>query len=412
MEITYKFILDKRRKSNSLYPIKLRIFQHRGSKEINLKIKVKESNWDEKAQEVLPSDPNFKLCNATISLFKSKITAAILLAVINDQKDFKIAHIIELLKPKQDTSIKAKESVFDYGQKLVVQLQRKGKIGNSIVYSCALNKLKHHCANRHLYFENIDYRFLDEFNTALSSEGTKINTISNYLRTLRAIFNRAIKEKVVDRKYYPFEEFKIKSEKTINRALSIEEMKKIVAVQFDPNSNMWHYQNLFLLSFCFIGINFADLLTLKLENLIDGRIVFHRKKTGKIYSIRIPDEAMKRLQPYHINKVEGKNDFLLPFVKNTGNPIKLKKDIALVIHAVNENLKTICSQLKINKAVSTYYARYSWANISKSLGYSKDLIAEALGHEYGNKVTGIYLDDYEKEIIDDMNEKVIKAVIS
>jgi len=32
--------------------------------------------------------------------------------------------------------------------------------------------------------------------------------------------------------------------------------------------------------------------------------------------------------------------------------------------------------------------RYTYANIAKQLGYSKDLIAEALGHEYGNKVTG------------------------
>lgn len=411
MEITYKFILDKRRESdNEHYPVKLRIYQNRGSKEVNLRIKVRESNWDEKAQEVLASEPDFKLYNAKISSFKSKINAAILLAEINNQTGFKIDDLLDLLKPAQQTSVKAKETVFEFGQKLVAQLEKKGKIGNSIVYSCALNKLKEHCGNRQLYFENIDFRFLDDFNTTLLSDGIKVNTISNYLRTLRAIFNRAIKEKVVDRKYYPFEEFKIKSEKTINRALSIEEMKKIVAVKFDPNSNMWHYQNLFLLSFCFIGINFADLLTLKPENLIDGRIVFHRKKTGKIYSIKIPDEAMKRFHPYNICKVEGKNDFLLPFVKNTGNPVKLKKDIALVIHAVNENLKTISSKQKITKPVSTYYARYSWANIAKSLGYSKDLIAEALGHEYGNKVTGIYLDDYDKAVIDEMNEKVIEAV--
>jgi integrase/recombinase XerD len=40
------------------------------------------------------------------------------------------------------------------------------------------------------------------------------------------------------------------------------------------------------------------------------------------------------------------------------------------------------------------------------MGYSKDLIAEALGHEFGNKVTGIYLDNFDQEVIDDMNEKV------
>ena len=76
----------------------------------------------------------------------------------------------------------------------------------------------------------------------------------------------------------------------------------------------------------------------------------------------------------------------------------------------NNYIKKIAKDLQIPKQVSTYYARYSWANISRSLGYSKDLIAEALGHEYGNKVTGIYLDSYDKQIIDAANYNVIAAV--
>lgn len=35
-------------------------------------------------------------------------------------------------------------------------------------------------------------------------------------------------------------------------------------------------------------------------------------------------------------------------------------------------------------------------------------IAEALGHEYGNKVTGIYLDNYDLEVIDEMNDKLCR----
>jgi predicted HD phosphohydrolase len=62
----------------------------------------------------------------------------------------------------------------------------------------------------------------------------------------------------------------------------------------------------------------------------------------------------------------------------------------------------------IDKPITTYYARYSWANIARVLGYSKDLIAEALGHDYGNKVTGIYLDNYSNSVIDEMNDRVIK----
>jgi integrase len=54
--------------------------------------------------------------------------------------------------------------------------------------------------------------------------------------------------------------------------------------------------------------------------------------------------------------------------------------------------------------------RYSFANISKQVGYSKDLIAEALGHEYGNSVTGIYLEQFDNDLIDEMNQKVIDEV--
>ena len=75
----------------------------------------------------------------------------------------------------------------------------------------------------------------------------------------------------------------------------------------------------------------------------------------------------------------------------------------------SRHLKKVAEQLDIPK-LTFYYARYTWANIAKQLGYSKDKIAEALGHEYGNKVTGIYLDSYGNEVIDEMNLEVIKAI--
>jgi len=82
------------------------------------------------------------------------------------------------------------------------------------------------------------------------------------------------------------------------------------------------------------------------------------------------------------------------------------------IKTTNEYLYRIAEELKINQNITSYYARYSWANICKGLGFSKDLIAEALGHSYGNAVTGIYLDNYGNEIIDAANEKVIAAVFN
>ena len=70
----------------------------------------------------------------------------------------------------------------------------------------------------------------------------------------------------------------------------------------------------------------------------------------------------------------------------------------------------ILSEMKCSQRKS-YVFRYNYANVAKQLGYSKDLIAEALGHEYGNSVTGIYLEHFDNDIVDKMNQNLINSVV-
>jgi integrase/recombinase XerD len=65
----------------------------------------------------------------------------------------------------------------------------------------------------------------------------------------------------------------------------------------------------------------------------------------------------------------------------------------------------------VNEPITSYVFRYSYANIAKQLGFNKDLIAEALGHDYGNHITGIYLEMFDLKILDDMNQQIIEAVL-
>ena len=73
----------------------------------------------------------------------------------------------------------------------------------------------------------------------------------------------------------------------------------------------------------------------------------------------------------------------------------------------SEHLKKIGQSIGARETLTTYVFRYSYANIAKQLGYSKDLIAEALGHEYGNAVTGIYLEPFDLLEVDKMNERIL-----
>jgi len=409
MEPTFKIILDRvHPKKDLTLPLRIRVYQGRKYKEQTLGISIPESDWNEQLQTVRVTNPSHKVYNAKIASIKAKIQKSIFL---NDEDETSLTpeEVIRRISRKKPTKVVIdKTDILGYGKAHIAKLVSSGHIGNSIVYSCAVNKLKEYTSRENLSFEEVNYSFLQGFNTSLLTDGMKINGISNYLRTIRALFNKAIKEGIVSVNNYPFSQFKIKYEKTINRTLTIEEIANIATYDLTPDSKIWHYRNLFLLSYCLIGVNFADMLTLKKENLVDGRVVFRRKKTHKVYSILLQPKAEELFNLYSVNRIIGKNAFLLPFIENKNNPVALKKDILQVTKNTNEYLDKLAKLCKISKPITTYYARYSWANAARNLGYSKDLIAEALGHEYGNKVTGIYLDNYSNAILDEMNAKVIE----
>ncbi|MFB0924192.1 MAG: hypothetical protein QMB65_02735, partial [Vicingaceae bacterium] len=77
----------------------------------------------------------------------------------------------------------------------------------------------------------------------------------------------------------------------------------------------------------------------------------------------------------------------------------------------NKWLKHLGNQLQLSEKCTGYLFRYSHASACKKLGYSKELISHSLGHSFGVQVTNCYLEDYDLDIIDEMNAKVCNRVI-
>lgn len=407
MDITFKIILDRiHPKKDSTLPLRLRIFKDRTYKEYSLGISIPEKDWNEQLQQVYSTNENHLAYNIKISSIKGKLQKFLLLN--DDENSLTLDRIVNHLAQKEQKKVvKGVPDILEYGKKQIERLKASGLIGNSIVYSCAIHKLEKFAGKEKLSFEEVNYSYIERFNTALLAEGMKVNGVANYLRTIRAVFNKAIKEGIISSECYPFSSYQIKHEKTINRTLTMAEIKSIIKVDLIPNTTIWHHRNLFLLSYCLIGINFSDLLTLTKENIVDGRIVFRRRKTHKVYSIWFHPKAKEIFSHYRLSGNMNGRSFLLPFITNKGDLVSLKKDILQAVKNTNDYLAKIAEACKIDKPITTYYARYTWANIARGLGHSKDLIAEALGHEYGNKVTGIYLDNYSNTVIDEMNSRVI-----
>ena len=137
-----------------------------------------------------------------------------------------------------------------------------------------------------LNFEDITAKWLNEFNGYMAKRSPAQNARSIHLRDIRAVFNFAIDEEMTD--LYPFRKFKIKSTPTMKRSLSADDIRMIATMPLLP----WQeeYRDVFMLIFYLIGINIVDLFSLTHENVQNGRIVYTRRKTKRIYSIKIEPE--------------------------------------------------------------------------------------------------------------------------
>ena len=146
---------------------------------------------------------------------------------------------------------------FEFADEVISNLTMARTLGNASVYQTALNKLKKFRKERDMTFEDMDYHMLSNFETFCKSKGNSTNTISNYLRTLRAIYNKAIKSGVASKELYPFNQYKITYREPAKRAISKEDLIKIRDAQLIEGTGIWHAQKMFMFQFYTMGMNWT-----------------------------------------------------------------------------------------------------------------------------------------------------------
>jgi integrase/recombinase XerD len=398
---TLKTLLDTRRqKSDGCFNIIFRITHERKVYTLNSGISTTEFFWNKQRNEIAKTHPNAKLLNIKLSNQFFKIQQVIL----ELDSDFTISDLRNRVEGKPESS---KETTFkSFSDNLIFQMLEINKAGNALVYQTALNRFVAFYGKDDFNFKDISYSVLQQFEHHLLLTGLKLNSISNYIRTIRAIYNKAIKLKVVERSFYPFYDISIKSEKTAKRAILKDDIYKLKQVDLVEYSTSWRALNYFLLSFYLRGISFTDLAYLTRNNIIDGRIEYKRRKTHKNYSVKLFPEAEII---FHKFEILG-NRYLLPILPNDvfEDGLEAKKIIRQFIKTTNKYLKRLSSEVGLVSSVGTGTNRHAFATIAKRLGYSNELIAEALGHSHGNKITNIYLDEFDKEMLDSMHQHVVK----
>lgn len=308
---------------------------------------------------------------------------------------------LDLEKPTADTPT--------LGEVFTMMLDGRRENTKSIAKN-TINKLNAFCGDvNKVHFDDITASWLEDFYKSMPD--MSINTKACYFRLLRRAVNYALEREYTTRN--AFRSFRVPTEETRMRNLPIEKMR--VLAHLETVGRYTEYRDMFLLTFYLIGINTVDLSELTKDNIVDGRLEYRRAKTGKLYSIKIEPEAQEILDRY-----AGKHKLLQMFER-----CKNYKDYQGTMNnalqrigawAKDKDDNYICAgngkrrMQPLEKQLSIYWARYSWATYAADLDIPKDTISEALGHSYGAKVTGVYI-KFSRDKIDAANRRVIDYVL-
>lgn len=384
--------------SNGEHPLMIRVCKDGKKKYQSLGISVNPAHWDFKKNKPKSNCPNKEYINKIIA-DKSNEFAEQIVKLKSEHKDFTVNSLIdntsEKVKPKTVGDV-----FLEQLQRLTDENRRGYMLSTKQVYNSLIDFNKH----LNIYFSDIDVTWLRRYETYLRKKGIAENTIGIRFRTLRAIYNLAIEENIIKADHYPFKNYKVSKlyQETAKRAITKEDVNRILDYQ-STNKYLKLPIDLFAFTYYVGGINFVDIAYLTKENLMDGRLIYTRRKTGKLIKIPLQPQAMELIEKYS----DKESPYLFPILSVYHKTEQQRANrVHKIITKVNQRLKEVGKALDIPIALTTYVARHSQATVMKKAGVSTSIIRELMGHS-SERVTQIYLDSFDNEQIDNAMKNLL-----
>lgn len=392
----------RRKKKDGTYPVILRLGHYEKTTSIPIGISVEEKDWDEKKRLIKKSYTGVNsVARLNNKIQKSKSEAMDIILKLHENHVLQTLSIISL----KDRIIQkeARDSFFKFAQECIDELVTAHRIGTARSYKGLVSVLKTHTKGSDLLFREITYDFLKKFEARHKSKGNGSNGLAVYMRTIRAIYNKAIKSGFVEKESYPFEDYKIKTAPTEKRALDADLIKAIIELDLPNNHLCFDTRNYFFASYMLYGMNFADMAYLEKENIENGRIKYRRRKTGKLYDIKISPQ-LESILNYYCSK-NPESPYIFPILKRE-TPGLREKDIQWARKRYNKKLKTLALICGIESNLTSYVSRHSFATQAMLVNVPIAAISTMLGHS-SLKTTETYLKGLPVNILDNYNETIM-----
>lgn len=261
------------------------------------------------------------------------------------------------------------------------------------LYQATLTKIEQTIPEAHtLTLDDITPAWLTLLDKRMSRTSPARNARNIHLRNIRRVMNCAIDDELTHN--YPFRKFKIRSEETDPRALTLDQLREFLAA--DVDGYLAEYRDVFELSLYLLGINLVDLANLTRESIKGDRLEYVRRKTKKRYSVKIEPEAWALIE-----KHRGEA-WLLDIHDRY-------KNVHDYLKHIDAGLKKILPGYPFDQ-LTTYWARHTVATLMvNELDTPIETVSAALGHRYGSRVTAVYV-HFDRQKVDAANRRLIDLI--
>ena len=392
--IKLKFIPSKIRSKSGV--ICLQLIRNRKIKLLRTRFRLFPAEWDNQKETILLGNSDTER-QSYLQSVKTGLNADLkqlkeLICLLETKSDYTVNELADLYRTNSFNGY-----LFPFIDYVVKQLKEGNRNKTAAILSTSKRSFERFLDGQDILLDKIDNDLMRKYEIYLKNTSMMKNTLSCYMRSLRSVYNQAVKRGLTAQKN-PFANIFTGIDKTVKRAVNEDVIIRLKNMNLTDYTELSLARDLFMFSFYMRGISFIDMANLRKSNIKNGYIAYSRSKTKQILTIKIEDCMNRIITQYESQTID---DYLLPIytTQNRENTSQLRN--------YNKRLKRISDLLGLEKSLSSYVSRHTWATLALRKGISVEVISESMGHE-SETTTRIYLASLGQSAVDKANAEIIR----
>ena len=374
------------------------VTHHRATQQITTNIRLQPDEWDAIGEQVVVSV-------ADKSIIQNRIDSdiALLKRIVKDLDSSGVTYSVgDIIKRYK--SPECHVSVLDFMKNQIRLMRNANRLGTALNYEKTMKNFAEFLDGVNLPFSAMTEQLIADYNAFLVQRGMVRNSISFYMRIMRAVYNKAVRQKLVEQSH-PFTEVYTGIDRTRKRAVSEYVISQLYKLKLAEGTPLALARDIFIFSYCTRGMAFVDIAYLKKENIQNGVICYARRKTGQLLSVRIEPSIQRIIDRYS----SALSPYVFPILTSTETK-QSYEEYQVAINNHNRLLRRLSKMLPTGCKLTSYTSRHSWATAARNHNVPISVISAGMGHT-SEQTTQIYLTMLENSVIDDANQGLIMSLL-